>query len=198
MCALSVLGCESLRAPSPYTLKPLNEAGYFNTKEIVDLVKVNERVDINAYKKMIYVKTKYEDNLLWKEFWLSSLSSIALFDTVIVGPSSLELLVLQEDLADKLPNVSNFIGLHKFQKIYGKFLIIDCDDVYRVQGGKYVKGNLRVIDPANGKLLLHLFKAKNIDWSKGALSEQMYYPLINGFIDWIHGRPIKSNEVGSE
>ena len=86
-------------------------------------------------------------------------------------------------------DITGFIELKKLQKEIGDFLIVDLDDIRKASGSWAHEGNLKVYDPENGKLLLHLYK-KGVNW-KG-LDQPIFYPLFNGFLDWAQGKKIRT------
>lgn len=164
----------------------LNDSGYFNTKRFVDKVLFASDVDISNYKKLLYVKSELHRNN-YDDFLVGSFYRMGIFENV-VGKKELERMIVEKGFEDKVKDVSSFIQLRQFQKLYGNFLILDLDDV-RKSPGLYYKAHLKVYDPSNGEILLHIFK-EGVNWS--GIDQPIFYPLFNGFLDWAHGRKIRT------
>ena len=180
---VTMLGCST-----QFKVPMQNASGSFDAKEVIDEVKVNEKVDIAKYKKLLYVRSFYYDEQ-YANFLVGSFRNMHIFDSVI-GARELEVMIIEKGLTEKVTDISNLIGLNQFQKYYGDYLIVDFVIIKPV-GWKH-QGNLKVIDPSTGKVILHLYTT-GVNWD--GLDQPIFYPLFNGFLDWANGKPIRTRKL---
>lgn len=169
--------------------KPLDPSTrLFPTTTVLDrdAVKTNKPFD-PKFKHLVYVKVPDEKPKAFAEFYVTELRNSNLFDQV-ASKSDLEAIVLQKNLSDRVPSVSDMVGLHKLQEQIGPFLIVE--PYFEFKGGYSYMGQLSAIDPATGETVLVL-QQKAFNWA--GLDSPLIYPLLNGFVQWARGGTISTN-----
>jgi len=156
--------------------------GRFATQDPID--KVETELPFEArYSDLLYVMTdsKIES---FNEFFIQSFTSMGSFNSV-VGKDKLETLVIQKNLSDKVPSVSDMVGLNRLSKEIGPFLVVEPSVVFL--GGYQFEASLKVTDASTGNVVLKITNAAT-NWA--GLDKPLFYPLFNAFLDWTKGRPI--------
>lgn len=168
--------------------KPMDPStGLFPTMTMLDKggVRVNKPFD-PKFKHLVYVKVPDEKPKAFGEFYVTELRNSHLFDQV-ASKSDLEAIVLQRNLADRVPSVSDTIGLHRLEEQIGPFLVVE--PYFEFKGGYSYSGQLSAIDPATGETLLVLHQDA-FNWA--GLDSPLVYPLLNGFVQWARGESIQT------
>lgn len=178
--SISIVGCST-------TMKgtQLNESGRFptNTKLRADGVKVVKPFN-DKYESLLYVRTDDSTTKQYKDFFITSFSNMKVFDRV-VQKSDLETLVIEKNLTDNVSNISDLVGLNQLQKKIGSFLVVVP---YVERKGIYgFMASLEAVDPETGETVL-LLEQEAFNWT--GLDEPLFYPLLNGFLEWSKGRQI--------
>lgn len=166
--------------------KPLNPVtGLFPTDTVLDSGAVLTNKPFNPkYKRLAYVKIADGKPKELTQFYLTELRNSHLFDQVD-EKSDLEALVIQKNLSDKVPTISDLVGLHKLESSIGPFLIVE--PYFEWKGGYNYMGQLKAIDPETGETVL-LLQQKAFNWT--GLDSPLVYPLLNGFLQWARGQTI--------
>jgi hypothetical protein len=133
---------------------------------------VKKQLNLSQYKQLAFVQDG--------EFTKDMVTNIGYFDNVVTK-TEFEKILLEKKLADKVPSVSDLMGLHQAQKAYGDFLVIKID-VIRKEGKKRVE--LSAMDPESGSTLFHAFRPGQV--GPEYFDQNITYPLFNGLIDWIN------------
>jgi len=156
--------------------------GRFATQDPIDKVETESPFE-SRYASMLYVMTdtKIES---FNEFFIQSFTSMGSFNSV-VGKDKLETLVIQKNLSDKVPGVSDMVGLNRLSKEIGPFLVVEPSVVFL--GGYRFEASLKVTDASTGNVVLKITNAAT-NWA--GLDKPLFYPLFNAFLDWTKGRPI--------
>jgi hypothetical protein len=164
---------------------PLDASGRFPTQTplVADAVKVNEPFDAK-FKPLLYVKFENKMTQEYETFVTTSFRNTKVFDKVVVK-ADLESLIIEKGLTGQVSNVSDLIGLNNLQKQIGPFLIVEFGAEWK-QGYNYL-GSLKAIDPATAKTQLLLEQPA---FNMSGLDGPLFYPLLNGFIEWTRGQPI--------
>lgn len=166
--------------------KPINPStGLFPTGTVLDgdAVQVNTPFD-PKFKRLVYIKVPEDKPKDFSQFYATELRNSKLFDQV-AEKSDLEAIVLQKELTEKVPSVSDLVGLHKLAQSIGPFLIVE--PYFEWKGGYNYMGQLKAIDPETGKTVLQL-QQKAFNWA--GLDSPLVYPLLNGFLQWARGTAI--------
>jgi hypothetical protein len=176
------------------TLKPtpLGKAGYFETdaKIVSDGVKLKEDFK-PEYRQMIYVKTDNK-NERFNTFYLESFENMGQFEKVL-AKEDIESLVFEKNLANKVLNVSDRVGLHNLQKRIGPFLVVE-PNVEWLEGYLY-RASIKAYDPKTGKEVLML-EHEAFNWA--GLDQPLFYPLFNAFLQWARGEEIETTPFSAE
>ena len=181
---LIVSGCGSTLKPP--TLNP--KTGRFNTgtKLYGEDIKVRERFHPDKYLHLLYVKTDAKSEK-YNTFFLESFSNMQVFHEV-VDQERLAAIVLERKLADRVPNISDLIGLHNLAKEIGPFLIVEPYAEFK--GGYDFSARLKAIDPETGQIVLEIRKDA-FNWA--GLDKPLFYPLFNAFLEWSQGKSITTS-----
>ena len=176
--ALLLSACSSTFQPAH--LDPAT--GRFAAQEPIDKVETQLPFE-TRYANMLYVMTdtKIES---FNEFFIQSFTSMGSFNSVL-GKDKLETLVIQKNLSDKVPGVSDLVGLNRLSKEIGPFLVVEPSVVFL--GGYRFEASLKVTDASTGNVVLKVTNAAT-NWA--GLDKPLFYPLFNAFLDWTKGRPI--------
>jgi hypothetical protein len=156
--------------------------GRFAGDARVDTVETQAPFDAR-YSKMLYVMTDSKIDS-FNDFFIQSFTSMGSFTTVI-GKDKIEALVIQKNLTDKVPSVSDLVGLNRLAKEIGPFLVVEPTVVFL--GGYRFQASLKVTDASTGGVVLKITNAAT-NWA--GLDKPLFYPLFNAFLDWTKGRPI--------
>lgn len=155
-------------------VSPDKNTGKFPTSKKLEVgeILVNKKVNLSRYKKLAFVQGG--------DFVKEMVTSIGYFDNVVTK-TEFEQILLEKELADKVPSVSDLMGLHKAQKAYGDFIVI--------KGAKKLKQDIRrlelsVIDPESGSTVFHAFRPRQA--TTEFFDQNVTYPLFNALIDWIN------------
>jgi hypothetical protein len=180
LCVLTVARCSS-------TLKPatLDPGGRFATASRIspEGVKIAKPFDAK-FKPLLYVKIDDSKAETYRDFFVSSFRNMNVF-TAVNAKSDFEKMIIERKLTDTVSNVSDLIGLHNLAKQIGPFLVVE--PYLEWTGGYNYVASVKAIDPATGETVLHL-EQKAFNWA--GLDKPLFYPLLNGFIDWANGRTI--------
>jgi hypothetical protein len=174
--------------------KPMDPStGLFPTMSVLDTgaVKVSKPFD-PKFRHLVYVKVPDGKPKEFSEFYVAELRNMNLFDQV-ASKSDLEAIVIQRNLADRVTNVSDMVGLHRLAEQIGPFLVVEPS--FEFKGGYSYTGRLLVVDPATGETQLSL-QQNAFNWA--GLDSPLIYPLLNGFVQWARGGSIqtKAGPVG--
>lgn len=163
--------------------KPINPStGLFPATNVLDGDGVRVNVPFNAkYRHMVYLMVPEDKPKAFSEFFITELRNSQLFDKV-TEKSDLEAIVIQKNLSDKVPSVSDMVGLHKLEQAIGPFLIVE--PYVEWKGGYNYMGQLKAVDPETGQTVL-LLQQKAFNWA--GLDSPLIYPLLNGFLQWARG-----------
>ena len=173
-------GCASTLKPT--TLDP--STGYFpTTTKLSASGIIVKKPFLPKYLAMLYVKTD-ANNKTYDDFYLTSFSNMNRFQKV-VDKTQLESIVVEKKLMGKVSNISDLIGLNNLEKQIGPFLIVE-PKIGRTGAYNY-EASLRAIDPETGETVLHLQNAA-YNWS--GLDQPLFFPLLNGFLEWTQNKPI--------
>jgi hypothetical protein len=177
---LSLAACSSTLKPST----PNPSTGYFATESKISKGGVVTEAPFDSkYLGILYVKTDVKSDKL-NDFYVTTFKNMAKFGKVY-DRSNLETLVIQQGLADKVPNISDLIGLKHLSDVIGPVLVVEPQAQF--EGGYRFSASLRAVDAQTGQEVL-LLKNRAFNWA--GLDQPLFYPLFNGFLDWTNGRPI--------
>lgn len=171
---------------------PLGKTGYFETdaKIVSDGVKLKEEFK-PEYTRMIYVKTDNK-NERFNTFYLESFENMGQFERVL-AKEDIESLVFEKNLANKVLNVSDRVGLHNLRKRIGPFLVVE-PNVEWLEGYLY-RASIKAYDPKTGKEVLVL-EHEAFNWA--GLDQPLFYPLFNAFLQWARGEEIETTPFSAE
>ena len=175
----ALLGCSTTMQ-----VTKLDDHGYYPTDSRLEPDDILVRKPFsNKYKNLLYVKTDatYQK---YTNFLVTSFENMHVFSSVM-QEEKLESLIVHRNIANKVSNVSNLIGLKQLETQIGPFLVVE--PYVESMGGSHLTAQLKFIDPETGDIVL-LLRKKAFVWS--GLDEPLFYPLFNGFIDWANNRPL--------
>jgi hypothetical protein len=188
--AMSLTGCGTTLQVS----KPDPSTGYYATlhKLAPSDVRVEEKFD-PVYKEMVYLKFDAQNpNPKFVKFFTESIRNLGTFK-VVADKNQLQQLVIEKNLGDKIQNLDDVVALNKLSKETGPFLIVEPDATW--QGGYSFNGTLKAIDSRTGKTVLWIdTNAINM----AGLDSPLYYPMLNGFINWTHNEPVATGNVAAK
>ena len=174
-------GCATTLQPT--ALDP--QTGYFPTssKLPADGIKVKKEFVSGKYRSLLYVKME-EKNEKYNQFFLKGFTNMNVFQKV-ADKNQLETLVFERKLTEKVSSVSDLIGLNNLQKQIGPFLVVE--PYVEWKGGYNFEASLKAIDPETGETVLHIRNAA-LNWA--GLDQPLFFPLLNGFLEWTQGKQI--------
>jgi len=147
-------------------------------------VVVEEKFD-PVYKRLLYLKIESKNrDKRFTNFFMSAFREMNTFEKVVTQ-DELEAMIIERNLGSKVPGVSDLVSLNNLSKEIGPFLIVEPDGTWL--GGYKWEATLKAIDATTGKTVLYL-DATALNLS--GLDDPLLHPLINGFINWTHNRPI--------
>lgn len=166
--------------------KPISPAtGLFPTNTPLDTDGVRTEKPFEAkYRHLVYLKVPDDKPTAFVDFFMTELRNSKIFDKV-AAKSDLEAIVIQKNLSDKVPSVSDMVGLHKLESAIGPFLVVEPTVEWK--GGYHYTGQLKVVDPETGETVL-LLQQKAFNWA--GLDSPLVYPLLNGLLEWARGQAI--------
>jgi len=183
---VAVLPVLALAACADVKPKPINPStGLFPTNTVLqsDAVRVNKPFD-PKFRHLVYLKVPDDKPKEFSQFYLTELRNTKLFDKV-ADKSDLEAVVIQQNLSDTVPSISDLVGLHKLETKIGPFLVVE--PYIEWKGGYNFMGQMKAVDPATGETVL-LLQQKAFNWV--GLDAPLVYPLLNGFLQWARGTKI--------
>jgi hypothetical protein len=187
---LAVLTIVLLASSCSSTLKAkkLDDSGYFPTSTKITQEDIKVQEPFNAkFLPLLYVKTD-EKHIKYNDFFLQSFKNMNVFETVL-DKESVENLVIEKELTDKVTSVSDKIGLYHLQTHIGAFLVVEPYFVW--EGGYNYSADLKAFDPENGEVVFHVTN-QAFNWA--GLDKPLFYPLFNAFLDWTQNRPISTSQ----
>ena len=147
-------------------------------------VKIADKFD-PAYTQMLYLKVDAQTpNPRFVDFFVAAFRDMHTFKKVVTK-DDLEALVIERNLGNKVPNLSDLVGLNNLSKEIGPFLIVDPNAVFK--GGYMFEGTLKAIDASTGKTVLLI---DTTAFNMSGLDDPLFRPMLNGFINWAHGKPV--------
>jgi hypothetical protein len=171
----AVSGCGGTKGqavrPGPTGFLPTNSHGEAAQAQTL----VADKIDMRSFKPLALVTAN--------ESTITQIRSIGYF-TEVISLVELQRRVVEKNVQDKVPSISDRIGINNAARFYGKFLWIHYDTEKR-DGKSYVK--LVATDPTT---LLDVFVAERelvnpmLTWN-GYTDQNTWYPLFNSFIAWL-------------
>jgi hypothetical protein len=158
--------------------------GRFQSNSPVDVAEVGAPFG-PQYADMVYVMTDSKVEK-FNGFFVAAVEQTGSFKSVL-DKDALEALVIQKDLADKVPSVSDLVGLNRLSKETGPFLVIEPTVLYL--GAFRFQATLKATDASTGRVVL---KLQNTATNWAGLDNPLFYPLFNALLDWTKGRQIAS------
>jgi hypothetical protein len=181
--ALIATGCSTTMKPR--SLDPATGQFPTSSKLSADAVKANKPFD-EKFRAMVYVKTDESKAKEYNDFFVESLKNMGTFNKVVTK-EDLETLVLERKLTDRVSNISDLIGLNQLEKQIGPFLVVQ--PYVEWKGGYNFFAHLKAIDPETGGAVL-LLEQNAFNWA--GLDDPLFFPLMNGFLQWTQGKPIST------
>lgn len=155
-------------------VKPNPETGYIGTGDSAKMAQtvLAKPVDLTKYRKLVVVTAG--------DFAEEQTRNLAAFEEVI-DIEELQRRIVAADLGEKVPSVSDRIGLSNAARHWQPFLWVRYDTENR--GGK-LYGRLVVTEAAT---LTDVFIAeKHLDYVwKGVNDQNTFYPMFNSLIAWL-------------
>lgn len=167
----------------------LTEEGRFDTNTLLP----ENGVEINApfkpeYGQMVYVIID-EELADYSDFFVQNFENMDVFEQVMTR-SEMEDLVFERQLMDRVSNVSDRVGWYGLSQEIGPFLVVRPATVW--EGGYDFMASLTVTDPSTGEQIVVL-RNSAFNWS--GLDQPLFYPLLNGFLDWAQDIEIETREA---
>lgn len=136
---------------------------------------VAEKIDLKEFKPLALVTGS--------DFIIQQVRYLGYFDQVMDLPE-LQRRIVEKNLQDKVPSMSDRIGINNAARYYAKFLWIHFD-VEKRDGRTFIK--LVATDPTSLKDLFVAERKFTVQPYVGS-DQTLWYPLFNSFIDWLKGR----------
>src|SRR3990167_7012855 len=139
-------------------------------------VKVDKKINLSAYQKLLVVGIRNEvppnsEESGSNKFWIKSIENMNFFKHV-VSTDDLALFLVQQGYGNKVPpDLFDLVALHKLQRIYGNFLLVDI--ILIDNGADRDKLVFKVIDPKDAKTYFEV-QRKITNWV--GLDENLFYP----------------------
>lgn len=158
------------------TLDP--STGTFKTEESATVV-TNKKVQLDELKSIILVSEDGRD--FYDEFNKQAVKNIGYFNNV-VDFDELQTYVIQNNLAEDVPELRDRLGLHNLAKSYKPFLWLR----YKHRRAEDKKFYLQLILTNTLTFEDYFIAETAMDnvWS-GTNSKENWYPMMNAFIDYI-------------
>lgn len=150
-----------------------------DTKLTPEEILVNKNIDLKNYNQFLYVKNSGVNMEKYDNYVVETLRNIGGFQQIYTQ-SELEQFIIQNNLTDKITNISDNIGLLNLQKQVGNFLI--CESSPEFLGGYSYAFKFKIINPETAETLLEI-KHKAINW--GGVDRPLFNPVFNYYINWI-------------
>jgi hypothetical protein len=161
-----VIACTQFKVT---TIDP--RTGYFPSGKKADVIK-SERYDLDSMKSLILVSAG--------TFGEGQVKNINYFEKVI-NVDQLQAIIVQEGLQDKVPSISDKIGVNKAYTNYKPFLWLR----YHTRGeGRQEYAQFILTDPKDMKGIFIAEKHLDYVWA-GVNDQNTWYPLCNALIDYI-------------
>lgn len=175
----SLVGCGTLKP-----IQPDPKTGLFPTTTEVAPSDIQIAEPFKpAYLKMAYVNVDVPNpNMAFVNYFMTSLKNMGIFEKVL-NKDDLQAIIIQNQLQDKVTNVSDLIGLNALSKQIGDFIIIKPNAQWK-QGYDY-EGAMTVIDAGTGKTV---FKSDITAFNFSGLDMPLYRPLLNSFVLWTQNK----------
>lgn len=177
---LGLAGCSSTLKP----VKPDPATGLFptQTQVVATDILIAEPFQ-QAWKKMLHLKVDAQPvNPTFMTYFMTSIQDMNTFEKVMTK-NELQIMVIEQQLQDKVPSVSDLLGLNALQKQIGSFLILEVDAIWK--GGYDFEGSMQAVDPASGKTVFK-YATKAFNWA--GLDGPLYRPMLNAFVLWTQDR----------
>lgn len=155
-------------------------------------VRIMEKFD-PKYTDLVYLKVDDEKKIpQFTDFFSSALKETHVFKKVVTK-DDLQQIVIERNLGNKVSNVSDLVGLNNLSKEIGPYLIVETTVVWL--GGYRFEGKVTAIDASTGKTVLLIDKTA---FNLAGLDEPLFNPLLNGFVNWTHDRPLLQKGMSAE
>lgn len=172
--SLTILGVICLTACGTFekvtTLDP--ETGHFPARNKTVTVMKNIKVNVDTLKTLIIVPNT--------PYWIEMTKNMKFFNQVMTF-SEFESDIIKKGLADKIPTVSDRIGLNRAYKYYRPFVILNLTKVQKDNG--WFAG-LKLYDPGKVDVIF-----QNEIWlnlmADGWSDQGTMYPLFNSLLDYL-------------
>ena len=185
--ALMVLTLLCSACTSTLKVTPINaKTGEYATSSRVnkDEILASEQFK-PEYAELLYVKTDMKSGK-YNEFFIKSLEQFKTFKQVN-DKSAMETLLISRNLTEKVPSISDLVGLNRLSKEIGPFLIFEPTLEWEVSYS--YSATFKLIDASTGKAVLVL-KRKAFNWS--GLDAPLFYPMLNAIGEWSQGKAIST------
>ena len=139
---------------------------------------VNQKTEMQQFKPLVLVTGG--------DFIIQQVRNLGYFDQVI-DLAELQRRIVEKNLQDKVPSITDRIGINNAARHYGKFLWVHIDSEKR-DGKFYVK--LVATDPGTLTDLFVSERQFTIEPYVGT-DQRIWYPMFNSFIDWLKGPSVK-------
>lgn len=138
----------------------------------------SEKININKYKEFIFIPNGGDYAVLQtKEFK---------FFNEVLNYEDLQKLIIEKNLQDKVPSITDGIGLNKLSKNYKPFLTMYFKP-FTIPNGITTDRYLQLV-VSNPETLQDVFVAQvklDLLW-EGINDQNTRYPLFNSFFEWIN------------
>ena len=164
-------GCGSFQ--KAVTLNP--STNYFPAKKNKQAIVLKEiAVEKEALKSFLLV-------IPTSDYWLQMGTNLNHFDTVMTF-EQFQTTIVQEGLTDKIPSVSDMVGLNRAYKYYRPFLLLNLATEQKDTGGWHT--GLTLYDPERAEVIFQNEIKLNLMWD-GWTDQGTMFPLFNSLVDYL-------------
>lgn len=176
LATLIISGCGT----TLHTVRPDPKSVLYDTATVINTknIFVKKKMNLNLLSQIAIVRVDHEDDQ-YEIFVQESIENLNLFGKVLTK-SEFEKELFKKDLAGKVTNISDLLGLHYAYKQYGPFLLIKFKTEFK--GNYNFSSRLIVINPENGEELFHV---KNEAFNFDGLDKPLFYPMFNELAKWV-------------
>jgi len=158
----------------------LNEKGKLPTDTQVTSseILIDKPLKIDTSFHLLFIKNLNGMNR-YSQYIVGTLKNISGFQEVKTS-EEMEQYVIKNNLADKVTNISDNVGLYRLEREIGNFLICETS---AEQVDRYgYKFHFKIINAASSEIVLDVYHYA-FNWA--GLDRPLFNPVFNYYIDWL-------------
>ncbi len=150
------------------------ETNYFPAKKHkIPTVLIEKKANPDTLKSLLVVPTT--------DYWLQMGKNLDYFNEVLTY-DQFQNEIVKNDLSEKIPSLSDKVGLNRAYKYYKPFVILDLTKIQKPNDGWYA--GLKLYDPSKGDVIFQNEIKLNLMWD-GWTDQGTMFPLYNSLLDYL-------------